>query len=44
MPFAHEDGQSKTMSLRRKQLPIKEIFSKVSLRGEISLIINLFAS
>lgn len=44
MPFTRKDGQPKARNLRRKELLIKEKISKVSLRGEISLNTNLFAS
>lgn len=43
-PLTHEDGQPKAVNIRRKQLLIKEKFSKLPRRGEINLITSLFTS
>lgn len=43
-PLTHEDGQPKAVNIRRKQLLIKEKFSKLLRRGDINLITNLFTS
>lgn len=42
--LTYEDWKSKAMNIRRKQLLTKEKFSKLSLRGEISLITDLLSS
>lgn len=37
-PLTHEDGQPKAVTIRRKQLLVKEKFSKLPRRGKINLI------